>query len=117
MINNKGKIVLVTGATGNQGGAVAHSLLTSGWTVRAITRDPSKPVARALAEKGVQIVKGDLDDRASVDQALKGVYGVFSVQAFMEQDTAGEIRQGKTLADTCCRRLRCIRHYGFRKTQ
>lgn len=35
-----------------------------------------------------------------MDQALKGVYGVFSVQAFMEQDTAGEIRQGKTLADT-----------------
>ncbi len=99
MINNKGKIVLVTGATGSQGGAVARSLLASGWSVRAITRDPSKPAARALAEKGVQVVRGDLDDRASVDQALKGVYGVFSVQAFMEQGTAGEIRQGKTLAD------------------
>lgn len=99
MINNKGKLILVAGATGNQGGAVAHSLLSSGWTVRAITRDPSKSAARALTEKGVQVVKGDLDDRASVVQALKGVYGVFSVQTFMEQGTAGEIRQGKALAD------------------
>lgn len=99
MINNKGKIVLVTGATGNQGGAVARSLLASGWSLRALTRDPSKPAALALAEKGVQVVKGDLDDRASVVQALKGVYGVFSVQTFMEQGTAGEIRQGKALAD------------------
>lgn len=100
MIDNKGKIILVTGATGNQGGAVAYSLLSSGWTVRALIRDPSKPAALVLAEKGVQVVKGDLDDRVSVDQALKGVYGVFSVQAFMEQGTAGEIRQGKTLADS-----------------
>lgn len=111
MINNNGKIILVTGATGNQGGAVVNSLLGDGWTVRAITRDPSKPVARALAEKGIQVVKGDLDDRASVDQVLKGVYGVFSVQAFMEQGTAGEIRQGKTLADTV--KAAGIEHYVY----
>lgn len=99
MINNKGKTILVTGATGNQGGAVACSLVASDWTVRALIRDPSKPLALALAEKGVHVVKGDLDDRASVDQALKGVCGVFSVQAFIEQGTAGEVRQGKALAD------------------
>ncbi|MBW7897543.1 NAD(P)H azoreductase [Candidatus Brocadiaceae bacterium B188] len=111
MINNKGKTILVTGATGNQGGAVAHILLAGGWSVRALVRDPSKPAALALAEKGVQVVTGDLDDQASVVQALKGVYGVFGVQTFMEQGTAGEIRQGKTLADIT--KVAGIRHFVY----
>ncbi len=111
MTNTTGKIILVTGATGNQGGAVARSLLSSGWTVRAFTRDPSKPAARVLAEKGAQVVKGDLNDRASIDQALKGVYGVFSVQTFREQGTAGEIRQGKTLADAA--KAAGIKHFVY----
>src|SRR5574341_930391 len=92
------KIILVTGATGHQGGAISRSLLASGWSVRALTRDPSKPAALALAEKGVQVVKGDLDNSASLDQALAGVYGVFSVQTFVEKGTEGEVHQGKALA-------------------
>ena len=111
MTNTKGKIILVTGATGNQGGAVARSLLSSRWTVRAFTRDPSKPAARVLAEKGAQVVKGDLNDRASIDQALKGVYGVFSVQTFREQGTAGEMLQGKTLADAA--KAAGIKHFVY----
>lgn len=92
--------VLVTGATGNQGGAVADHLLRGGeFVVRALTRDPEKPAARALAGRGAEVVKGDLDDRASLDRALEGVYGVFSVQNFWETGYEREIEQGERLAD------------------
>ena len=96
---NAERLVLVTGATGRQGGAVARNLLGRGFRVRALTRDPQKPSARSLAEHGVEIVRGDLDDRSSVDLALDSVYGVFSVQNPIEAGMEGEIRQGKTLAD------------------
>ncbi|MFQ5795163.1 MAG: NmrA/HSCARG family protein [Candidatus Bipolaricaulia bacterium] len=98
-MDNKERIILVTGATGKQGGAVAHHLLVNGWKVRALTRDPSKLDAQALVEMGAEVVKGDLEDRASLDQALEGVYGVFSMQDFWEHGYDGEVRQGKTLAD------------------
>lgn len=92
--------VLVTGATGNQGGAVADHLLRGGeFVVRALTRDPEKPAARGLAGRGAEVVKGDLDDRASLDRALEGVYGVFSVQNFWETGYEREIEQGERLAD------------------
>ncbi|WP_035748698.1 NmrA family NAD(P)-binding protein [Glycomyces sp. NRRL B-16210] len=75
------KTVLVTGATGRQGGAVAARLLADGWKVRALTRDASAAKARALAEAGAEVVTGDLDDRASLDRAAEGAWGVFSVHA------------------------------------
>ena len=92
--------MLVTGATGNQGGAVADHLRKGGeFAVRALTRDPEKPAARALAERGAEVVKGDLDDRASLNRALEGVYGVFSVQNFWETGYEREVEQGERLAD------------------
>ncbi|MBV9388128.1 MAG: NmrA/HSCARG family protein [Chroococcidiopsidaceae cyanobacterium CP_BM_ER_R8_30] len=93
------RLILVTGATGKQGGAVAHHLLQQGWQVRALTRDPQKPKAQALVKKGAEVIAGDLDDPASVEQALKGVYGVFSVQNFFETGYDGEVQQGMSLAD------------------
>jgi uncharacterized protein YbjT (DUF2867 family) len=94
------KTILVTGATGQQGGAVARQLLKQpGFAVRALTRDAAKPAVRALAQKGAEIVQGDLDDAGSIRRALQGAYGVFSVQNFMEAGYDGEIRQGKQLAD------------------
>jgi uncharacterized protein YbjT (DUF2867 family) len=96
------KTILVTGATGQQGGAVARHLLKSGaYHIRALVRDPNKPQAKNLAEKGAELVKGDLYDRASLDAALPGVYGVYSVQNFWLPDVGfeGEIKQGKLLAD------------------
>jgi len=93
------RLVLVTGSTGNQGGAVAGSLLDRGFSVRALTRDPDKPKARNLGERGAEVVRGDLDDRSSVDQALEGVYGVFSVQNSWETGYDREVRQGVMLAD------------------
>jgi uncharacterized protein YbjT (DUF2867 family) len=97
-MNNK--TILVTGATGQQGGAVTRYLLKQpGFAVRALTRDSAKPAARSLAQAGAEVVRGDLDDPASVRRALDGAWGVFSVQNFMETGYDGEIRQGKLLAD------------------
>lgn len=98
MINAK-KIV-VTGATGQQGGAVArHLLKQQGFAVRALTRDSTKEAAKALARQGAEIVQANLDDASSIRRSLEGAYGVFSVQNFMETGYDGEIHQGKTLAD------------------
>ncbi|TCO61028.1 NmrA family NAD(P)-binding protein [Actinocrispum wychmicini] len=88
-------MILVTGATGKQGGATAHALLARGESVRALVRDPHTPAARALADAGVALAVGDLADRASVDTALSGVDGVFSVQARAENEAQCAI----TLAD------------------
>src|ERR1035437_5264421 len=94
------KTVLVTGATGQQGGAVTRQLLKQpSFAVRALTRDPAKPAARALAQAGAAVIRGDLDDPASLEHALEGVYGVFSVQNLMDAGFDGEIRQGKLIAD------------------
>jgi uncharacterized protein YbjT (DUF2867 family) len=93
------RLILVSGATGQQGGAVAWSLLKRGFPVRALTRDLEKPEARALAQGGAELVRGDLEDRSSLERVLEGVYGVFSVQNFYEGGYEAEVRQGKTLAD------------------
>ncbi len=93
------RLILVTGATGNQGGAVAWSLLNRGFRVRTLTRDPHKPEAQALAERGAEVVQGDMEDRSAMDQALEGAYGVFSVQNFWETGYDREVRQGRTVAD------------------
>ena len=55
--------VLVTGATGRQGGAVASALLDRGWSIRALTRDASQPAAGVLAQRGAELIQGDLEDR------------------------------------------------------
>jgi uncharacterized protein YbjT (DUF2867 family) len=75
------KTILVTGATGRQGGAVAARLLADGWHVRALTRDPESAKAKALKEAGAEVVAGDLDDQDSLDAAAAGAFGVFSVHA------------------------------------
>jgi uncharacterized protein YbjT (DUF2867 family) len=91
-------VILVTGATGNQGGAVAHHLLQHGFDVSALVRDKTKPATLALKQAGATVVEGDLDDRASLDRAVQGVDGVFSVQGSLEGSEV-EIRQGTALAD------------------
>jgi uncharacterized protein YbjT (DUF2867 family) len=94
-------LIVVTGATGQQGGAVARRLLAKGWKVRALTRELSKSAAQALASAGAEVVQADNDDRASLDRAMQGAYGVFSVQNFWLPNVGkeGEVRQGKQVAD------------------
>ena len=98
-MNNK--IIAVTGATGQQGGAVAGKLLADGWTVRALTRDLNKPAAQSLAEAGAELVAGDMGSLSELEAAFKDVYGVFSVQNFWLPGVGfeGEIQQGKNVAD------------------
>jgi|SRR5580658_1451514 uncharacterized protein YbjT (DUF2867 family) len=95
---NSTKTILVCGALGNQGGAVVARLLEKGWKVRALTRRPQSDAALALANKGVEVAKGDLEDTASLDAALEGAYGVFSVQDG-SLGAEHEIVQGKNMAD------------------
>ena len=91
------KTVLVTGATGQQGGAVARSLLRQGHKVRALTRNPNRAVG--LAKAGAEIVKGDLTEKATCERALQGTDGVFAVSTFIEAGMDGEVQQAITLAD------------------
>ncbi|MFF5019635.1 NmrA/HSCARG family protein [Streptomyces sp. NPDC001165] len=96
--------ILVTGGTGRQGGAVARDLLRRGFTVHALVRDPQKAEARALEEAGAVLVRGDMEDEASLAAAMEGVYGVFSVQTFRGPGgVEAEIRQGKAVADAAVR--------------
>lgn len=91
--------ILVTGATGAQGGGVVRHLLARGtFAVRALTRNPDSPKARALAAQGVEVVAGDLGDAASLPPALAGCHGVFGVTSFWEHFD-GEYEHGKNLVD------------------
>jgi uncharacterized protein YbjT (DUF2867 family) len=98
-MENLNQTILVTGATGNQGGTVARHLLQRGkFKVRAMVRDENKPAAQALQQAGAELIKGDFNDRDSLDRALEGIYGVFSIQDFRDGAEV-EILQGKALAD------------------
>ncbi|SDG52006.1 Uncharacterized conserved protein YbjT, contains NAD(P)-binding and DUF2867 domains [Sinosporangium album] len=94
-------LILITGATGQQGGAVARHLLASGdWRVRALVRDPGSPQALALRAAGAELVQGDLDAPASVQAAATGAYGLFSLQTFTGPGgVEAEVRQARTVAD------------------
>ncbi|MDN3355150.1 NmrA/HSCARG family protein [Actinomadura sp. DC4] len=93
--------VLVTGATGRQGGATARALLAAGVPVRVLVRDPDR--AKAVEALGAEIVAGDLLDRDSVTRAAEGARAVFSVQMpALKGDTfdfAGEVTQGTNLVE------------------
>jgi uncharacterized protein YbjT (DUF2867 family) len=93
------KLILVTGATGTQGGAVSRELLGRGYKVRALTRNPDTKRARALADLGAQLVKGDFNDAQSIAAAMDGVYGVFAVTLFWLDGYEGEVNQGRRLID------------------
>ena len=92
-------VVLVTGATGRQGGAVVRHMLPKGWKLRALTRNVDSYPAKELARVGVEVLQGDLEDPASLDRASRGVYGVYSVQDFWSVGARREVMQGKNLAD------------------
>ena len=92
------RTILITGITGNQGGAVAQALQGAGFHLRGLTRTPDGLKAAALAGQGIEIVKCDLDDEAALRRSLAGAWGVFGVQNQGEAGVAGEEAQGKRLA-------------------
>ncbi|WP_097963787.1 NmrA family NAD(P)-binding protein [Streptomyces sp. or20] len=95
--------VLVTGATGRQGGAAARALLAAGLPVRALVRDPLAPRAKDVEALGAELVTGDLSVRSSLDPACAGVGAVFSVQMPPMSDSgvdfAGELAQATHLIE------------------
>jgi uncharacterized protein YbjT (DUF2867 family) len=87
------KLIAVVGATGAQGGGLAHAILAdpSGeFAVRALTRNPESAAAKALAAAGAEVVAADLDDEASVRAAFEGVYGAYVVTNYWAPRTAEE---------------------------
>jgi uncharacterized protein YbjT (DUF2867 family) len=96
---SRDRVVAVTGATGRQGGAVARQLLADGWRVRAVTRKPDGPAARALAALGAEVVRADMMNKSELVNAFGDAYGVYSVQNFLPDGTDAEVRQGRNVAD------------------
>jgi uncharacterized protein YbjT (DUF2867 family) len=94
-----GKSILVTGATGKQGGAVTRRLIGLGHEVHALTRKPNSEAARNLAVEGAKIVVGDFDQPASLARAMKGVDAVFAMSTPYEAGNEREIKQGIALVD------------------
>jgi uncharacterized protein YbjT (DUF2867 family) len=90
--------VVVTGATGKQGGAVAQGLLARGHKVRAVTRDPNSKLAKLLADAGALLVAASLEDTASITSALEGATSLFAM-TMPFGGTDAEIRQGVAAAD------------------
>jgi len=95
-------IITVFGATGAQGGGLARAILADArkrFRLRAVTRKPHAPAARALAEAGADVVIGDLDDRDSLRRAMEGAHGAFCVTNFWEHFSPDrELAQAETLA-------------------
>jgi uncharacterized protein YbjT (DUF2867 family) len=89
--------ILVLGATGGQGGAVAAALLDGGVRVRAMVRRPGEPRARRLVERGVEVVGGSLDDRSALVAAMAGVGAVFALTTPFEAGVDAEVAQGRAI--------------------
>jgi uncharacterized protein YbjT (DUF2867 family) len=105
------RTILITGVTGNQGGAVAQALQGTGFHLRGLTRMPDSERAAALARHGVDLIKGDFDDEATLRRALAGVWGVFGVQNTLEAGVEREEVQGKRLATLA--REAGVEHYVY----
>jgi len=91
--------ILVTGATGQQGGSLARLLLQKKHKVHALTRNTQSTAAQDLRNRGAKILKGDLDDSDSLKRAVKDVQSIFLMGTPFEDGTEGEIRRGKLMAD------------------
>lgn len=91
-------LVLVSGATGRQGGAIGRELLDAGWKVRAMTRKPESDAAQMMAARGAEVVQADLNDEESLRGVLDGAWGAVAVQNTWEGGVAMEEEQGHRFA-------------------
>ena len=105
------RTVLVTGATGRQGGAVIRHMLPKGWKLRALTYKADGAAVQQLVDQGIEVVKGNLEDPQSLERPLRGVYGVYSVQDFWSVGAKREVQQGKNLADAASKSG--VQHFVF----
>jgi uncharacterized protein YbjT (DUF2867 family) len=110
-MNKDRDIILITGATGNQGGAIARQLLSKGFRVRGMTRNPHSDKSKAIAAIGAEVVQGEFDDPESLERALEGVWGAYSVQNTWESGVVREEEQGKLFAEIA--RKKGISHFVY----
>jgi len=89
--------VLVFGATGTQGGAVAKELLSRAVPVQALVRDPRSERAQALAKGGAELVVGDLHDERSLARAMSGASVAYAITTPFEEGADAEVRQGEAI--------------------
>lgn len=92
-------LIAVMGATGRQGGAVVRHLLTDGWRVRALTRNPGSPRSRELAAMGAEVVSAEMTEPDTLLDAFRDAQGVYSVQNPWGIGFDAEVTQGKNVAD------------------
>ena len=95
---NASLTVLVSGSTGNQGGAVVRALIAKGHKVRALTRNVTSPAAQQLVTLGAEVIQGDMDNAESIGQILKEVE-VFYLMGNPMDGVEAEVKQGIALAD------------------
>jgi uncharacterized protein YbjT (DUF2867 family) len=108
---NPDKTVLVTGATGRQGGAVIRHLLPQGWKLRALVFKADESMVRRLTDQGIDVVRGNLEEPASLERAVRGAYGVYSVQDYWAVGAKREVQQGKNIADAA--RKNGVEHFVY----
>ena len=95
---NASLTVLVSGSTGNQGGAVVRALIAKGHKVRALTRNVTSPAAQQLVTLGAEVIQGDMDNAESMGKILKEVE-VFYLMGNPMDGVEAEVKQGIALAD------------------
>ncbi len=91
--------VLITGATGRQGGAVIRHMLPKGWKLRALVFKADAAAVKNLTDQGIEVIRGNLEDPSSLEPAVRGTYGIYSIQDFWAVGARREVQQGKNLAD------------------
>lgn len=105
------KVVLVTGCTGKQGGALIDNLLRSGdeasFSIVGVTRNPNTSRATQLAARGVAVIAGDLADPEAIFAKAGPVWGVYSVQI----NSNAEEKQGTALIDAAV--AHGVRHFVY----
>ncbi|KAF6816328.1 NmrA-like family protein [Colletotrichum plurivorum] len=98
------KLIVVVGATGNQGGSVARRFLAAGYRVRALTRNISSPAAITLTSLGAEVVYAELDDFASLKEAFHDANAIFSVTNYWEPFFRPDCRAGAKELGISCRK-------------
>jgi len=94
-----GSRILVTGATGRQGGSTVRALLKKEYLVRAFTRDVNASNALALKDLGAEVVRGNFFDTATIAKALKNVDGLFTMTTSFEGGVEAEVQQGMNMIE------------------
>ncbi|KAJ5910489.1 NmrA-like family protein [Penicillium tannophilum] len=100
------QLIVILGITGVQGSSVADTyLLNADWKIRGVTRNPESDKAKQWAAKGVEIVKGDLDDVVSLKRAFVGADVIFGVTdfwtIFQDPESQTKKKPGQELVEYC----------------